>query len=106
MEGRGEFGEGLVYRVEFDSPAIVEENLCLWLRKDLRITYHQPRSTRRGGLLKSRVNDSEDAGGCITFCPIHSLYNVSILDSRPKGNPRIKLTKSAAQKLAVDVVGK
>lgn len=74
------------YGVKFDSPAIVEEDLCLWLRKDLGIAYGQ-NARRECALLKSRVNDSEDAGGCITFCPIHSLYKVSISANNLEGRP-------------------
>jgi hypothetical protein len=78
------------YGIEFDSPAIVEEDLCLWLGKDLRITYRQ-NGPPGGGLLKSRVNDSEDAGGCITFCPIHSLYNVSISANNLEGGFHVRI---------------
>jgi hypothetical protein len=47
LKANGFVGQGGLlgtYGVEFDSPAIVEEDLCFWLGKDLPIIYRQNRS--------------------------------------------------------------
>jgi len=63
------------YRVDFDAPAIVEEDFELWLAKDIPVIYiHQSQSHRLDILLKSTVKLSEVVGGVMIFCPVHSLY--------------------------------